>query len=381
MRRRLTKEEIVNREPDLLSGEYKVLGKYYGPTVKIPFKHMSCGCEWRISITAFHRGVRCPKCVVRKPVKPTFTKEIFIEREEDIKSGEYLMLGEYIKSNVKTLFKHSTCGYEWETKPANFHAGYRCPKCSLIKRAKRRRLTKEEFVNREPDILNGDYEFIGKYKGANIKTLFKHNDCNYEWGITPCDFHAGRRCPRCKKHMGLTKEEFCDRESDIASGRYVMLGEYKNNHTKTLFRHSACGYEWKTTPSIFQRGKRCPRCKQSKGEKRIADVLDKLNIPFEAQKRFDSCKYKNTLPFDFYVSDILLIEYDGEQHFKPVDFTGKGNEWADKSFKSGQLRDNIKTQWAKDNGIPLVRIPYTEFDNIEQIIKDNIEKYSIQKAG
>ena len=78
------------------------------------------------------------------------------------------------------------------------------------------------------------------------------------------------------------------------------------------------------------------------------------------------------MPFDFYLPDFnILIEYDGQQHFKPIDFAGKGEEWAIKNMLETQRRDNIKTQYCKDNNIKLIRIPYFEFENIEQIFIDN----------
>jgi hypothetical protein len=36
-----------------------------------------------------------------------------------------------------------------------------------------------------------------------------------------------------------------------------------------------------------------------------------------------------------------------------------------------QYRDNIKNDYAKNNHINLLRIPYTEFDNIERILLNN----------
>jgi hypothetical protein len=173
----------------------------------------------------------------------------------------------------------------------------------------------------------------------------------------------------------LTKEEFINREPDLLSGKYQMLGSYVNSRTKTMFKHTICGHEWQTCPADFHAGSRYPRCKQSKGEKKVLSVLENTAVTFETQKRFNSCKYKKLLPFDFYVNNSFLIEYDGKQHFKPINFSGKGAEWAIKNYELGKLRDNIKTQWAKDNGIPLVRIPYTEFNNIKQIIKDSVNKY------
>ncbi|MCB2320474.1 hypothetical protein LGK98_06505 [Clostridium tagluense] len=55
------------------------------------------------------------------------------------------------------------------------------------------------------------------------------------------------------------------------------------------------------------------------------------------------------------------IEYDGEMHYKE---TTLGNK-----LKQQQLHDKIKNNYCKDNNINLIRIPYWEKNNIEQILK------------
>jgi predicted Zn-ribbon and HTH transcriptional regulator len=368
----LIKKTFCQREKDIVSGEYEMVGEYINTFTRTLFRHNVCGCEWETMPNTFHQGSRCPKCAGNIKL----TKEELCEREEDIVSGEYSMLGEYVNNSTNTLFRHNVCGFEWMLRPNNFSKGKRCPKCAHRKIADNQRLDKISFCEREGDIRSGEYEMLGKYISSQTKTLFRHNICGYEWEIAPESFHQNHRCPRCRRVERLTKESFCVREEDIKSGEYSMLGEYVNTNAKTLFKHNQCGYKWETKPNKFQQGSRCPRCNQPRGERIISRLLEGLDVVFESQKRFSTCKYKHPLPFDFCVNNSFLIEYDGEQHFKTVDYFG-----GDEGFKLRQLRDNIKTQWAKDNGIPLVRIPYTEFDNIEQIIKDNIEKYSIKKVG
>lgn len=71
------------------------------------------------------------------------------------------------------------------------------------------------------------------------------------------------------------------------------------------------------------------------------------------------------LTFDFYLPEHnICIEYDGEQHFKPIKIFG-GNLY----FKQIKYHDKIKTQYCKTNNIELIRIPYTKFKNIKQILK------------
>lgn len=119
----------------------------------------------------------------------------------------------------------------------------------------------------------------------------------------------------------------------------------------------------------------CPACTdiRYKGPRTIKEYLDKYHIPYQKEYRFSNCVYKNQLPFDFaifYPTGELkcLIEYDGEQHFKFV----KHWHGDEEGFKLQQLRDKIKTDFCKINHIKLIRIPYTEFDNIEQILKNNL---------
>ena len=79
------------------------------------------------------------------------------------------------------------------------------------------------------------------------------------------------------------------------------------------------------------------------------------------------------MKFDFYLPDYnAIIEYDGEQHFMPVDFANKGAELATNSYNKNLKRDEIKNKYCKDNDIRLIRIPYYEYDNIESILTSEL---------
>lgn len=104
-------------------------------------------------------------------------------------------------------------------------------------------------------------------------------------------------------------------------------------------------------------------CIKSKGEIRIAQLLTENNIPFETQKTFDNCLLPNTqyyAYFDFWVNNSYLIEYDGIQHFETK--TGGWNN--EENLLKTQERDKIKTDWCKNNNIPLIRIPYWKLDTL-----------------
>ena len=103
-------------------------------------------------------------------------------------------------------------------------------------------------------------------------------------------------------------------------------------------------------------------CINSKGELKIQMLLQANQIIFEKQKMFVSCRFLDTnkmARFDFFIDNRYLIEFDGEQHFKPIQLFG-----GEEQFKIQQERDAYKNQWCKDNNIPLIRIPYTKLDTL-----------------
>ena len=115
-------------------------------------------------------------------------------------------------------------------------------------------------------------------------------------------------------------------------------------------------------------------CAKSKGEEKIIATLIQAQIPFITQKRFETCIFPETnrqLVFDFYLPEQnILIEYDGEQHFHKVRNDRYG-------YQGIVARDNFKNLWCKENNIPLIRIPYTEYKNIDV----NYMRAIIQRNG
>ena len=110
-----------------------------------------------------------------------------------------------------------------------------------------------------------------------------------------------------------------------------------------------------------------PNCgcqfKQSYGEEKIKNILIANNILYEKEKTFQTCKFPKSncyARFDFFINNSYLIEYDGEQHF----LKNTSIRFSEKEIKEIQERDKFKNQWCKENNIPLIRIPYTQFKNL-----------------
>lgn len=202
---------------------------------------------------------------------------------------------------------------------------------------------------------------------------------------TPNDHLNGIGCSHCSGKRKLTTETFIEEANKIHGlGRYdYSKVKYVNNYTEVIIicpNHNI-PHEFPQTPNNHLNGEGCPLCRSraSKGENDIRNWLIENNIEFKQQKRFDDCRNINTLPFDFYIPKYnLCIEFDGEQHFIPKAFKSKATyDEKLENLKSIQFRDNIKTNYCKNNDIDFLRIKYTE--NVEEKLTEYFQNHGIIK--
>lgn len=107
----------------------------------------------------------------------------------------------------------------------------------------------------------------------------------------------------------------------------------------------------------------CGCLSESSGELKIRTILEQNNINF--QKEYKVLTEDNkVMYFDFVIFNkenqiIKMIEYNGIQHFQPVDYWG-----GEKAFLNQKERDNRKIKYCNKNNILLQQIKYNEYDNI-----------------
>lgn len=103
-------------------------------------------------------------------------------------------------------------------------------------------------------------------------------------------------------------------------------------------------------------------CLKSRGEERTLRALIELGLDFKQEYCFDKLYLNEGWPlrFDFAIFEdgevIALIECQGEQHY------GKNKFFLDNSL---QIRDNLKKKFCLENKIPLIEIPYYDYDKID----------------
>ena len=164
----------------------------------------------------------------------------------------------------------------------------------------------------------------------------------------------------------LTHEEFLNKfnKQNKHAQDIQILGTYVNNRTKIKVRCKIDGHIWESKPCDLLSGYGCPKCNTSKGEKRVAQYLQDNNIRYISQYKFNDCRFKLPLPFDFYLPQYnTCIEYDGAFHYKIIKGLGSVDGLIDT-----KIRDTVKNIYCENNNITLIRIPYWDIDNIEQIL-------------
>lgn len=163
----------------------------------------------------------------------------------------------------------------------------------------------------------------------------------------------------------------------------LLSDSYIKNNEKLKFQ-CTCGNIFEATWQQFLGNKKgakrqCNDCGirlkangyESKGEKRIRDFLNKNNIKFVAEQTFEDCIYIQKLRFDFYLpNNNIVIEFMGEQHYKPVSFGGIDLEKSIEKYNKTVIRDKIKFNYCKEKNIKIIYIRYDEYDKIEEILYD-----------
>ena len=353
-----THEEYVN-ELAVKNPNVEVIGTYVGNKIPILHKCHQHHVEWLISPDNALSGKGCSKCKCEKYRKSrTKTHDEYVN-EVKLVNPNIDVIEKYVSAKTPILHVCKTHNVEWMARPYNILLGMGCSKCKSEKIIKSQTKEHQQYVI-EVASTNPNVEVIEEYINGHTPILHRCKIHNVEWKIRPYEVLGGHGCNQCRidKMRNASKKDHQQyvEELNLTNNNIMVVGEYVNARTHILHKCLLCGNEWDVTPDSLLRGTGCPKCKTSLGEKKIAQLLEDNKIHYIRQYKFDDCKDIRSLPFDFYLPEYnLLIEYDGQQHFEPVDYFGGEDD-----FKIIQLHDQIKTQYCKQNNICLLRISYQQ---------------------
>lgn len=302
-------------------------------------------------------------------------------REECLKR-DYKLLNVYRNKEIRIQYicnKHSKYIQDISLSHLKEHKG--CKYCGIESRVKNTTSSKKEVMDEFKQYKKENEEIIDVFQRKSSQNK------NIWWGKIKCLKHNHIFEIVKDSYKNGTGCYYCGREKiidSITKNKEDVLKEFqqnlKDNEKIVRIFQKKRGSGWNTWYAEIEcnkhglftiqkenhkAGKGCPVCSESKGERKIRDWLITNNIKFYKEYKFDDMKNIKNLRFDFYLPDYnMAIEYDGQQHFHPVDcFNGK------KGFDQTKKRDQLKNIYCSDNNIQLIRIPYTKFDEIETILE------------
>lgn len=267
-------------------------------------------------------------------------------------------LGPYTGSVINKTNWRCSKGHEWSATYSSIgNTGTGCQVCS-------ERVPKT--VQDYHDLAKSrGLEWLGPHPGNANKSstwicLKKHT-----WPGRYNDIRVGVGCPHCAGNVPKNELDY----HDLAQNRnFKWVGKMpKGTDHKTRWQCPR-GHKWSATYHNVNSGSGCPGCRTFKGPVLIAKTLQSIGIDFETEMKFSACKYKRPLPFDFFVPAAnLLIEYQGEHHFKSI--------WG--PLSNVKRNDKIKKDWAERSPYELLIINYWDYDRIAEILADRLKDYAM----
>lgn len=292
------------------------------------------------------------------------------ELVEQVTGSTFTFLDEYVSYDDKYSFLHHECNQVTITTMNNFIRKHKtnpttCRYCSL----ESRRIHKsdvEQLIRSKciPIEIITDKNISGNRFMFEVKCLL----CNSVYSTNHERLNRGDRCKKCYINSLIDSAKDVEYKININKEDHYSLVMYDNKSNRITLIHDKCGYEFKTYKSSFIRGLGCPVCYKSMsiGETLIARYLTDHNISFLRE-----VQVVNRTRFDFSLPDFdLFIEYDGKQHFQR----------SSKYFSDNLIiHDDMKDKYIIENNLSLLRIPFTEKDNIDKILNYVLNKDDTSK--
>lgn len=316
------------------------------------------------------KGHGCPVCAGCAKM----SNEEFVRRAIEIWGDKYdYSLVDLKNANFKVKIicqKHGV----FEQVASSHLCGHGCPSCAGVKEK-----TTDEFIVNARKIHGNKYDYSNViYINAKEKVKIKCLECGQYFEQTPNSHLSGQGCPTCGiKHRNqkitLPLDVWIERSKKTHSIEYDYSRVHFNRVLEKVWIKCPNHGWFLQEAKAHMNGDNCPLCScVSKGEEMIAFFLDENGVDYVRQHKVANenlfCKNTNLL-IDFYVPSFnLFIEYNGRQHYEPVERFG-GQD----AYMKQKERDIALKQYCKKHNIRLVEIPYTEYRNIEDIIKKELK--------
>lgn len=351
-------QEIWNNFPFIT-----LLEEYQGANIKIGMQCNNCGHIWKaVPRSVAKSKCGCPKCGVEKQKIET-SKNKFLQKL----NPKYELI-EFINCENVTV-KCKDCGNIRKTTSNNI-LRFGCKHCSMIAAGQKYfKLSQEDFINRSIKIHNNKYDYskVNYFNGVTKVIIICPEHGEFEQA--PVKHLQGQGCPKCSG-KNWTKEEFIKYASKVHNNYYDYSKLEWNGFTSNIKIICPKHGEFLQNAYVHLRVKcGCPKCNQSHGEVEVTKCLDLLKFNYVYQYYIKN-PYRNTnFCVDFYIeynNKKYIIEYNGRQHYEPVEKFG-GIE----QFIKQQERDSDLRKYCNENNINLLEISYEiQLNKVINIVKE-----------
>lgn len=290
----------------------------------------SLGHEFLMNYTSVKRGNWCPICSTvgrRKTIEDC--RNLALKNDGEFLSTSYAHDQDLLKWKCKL-------GHEFLMRFASIRSGQWCPICGGTQRKT------VEDCKKLAQKMNGEF-LSTEYTNANAEYKWKCNS-GHEFLRTYIRVYSRCWCPKCALEKKITTQK-CQKLAQNMGGEFLS-DSYTGNKIKYKWK-CKFGHEFFSNHSEIKRGCWCPKCKgiRSKSQEKIIEILNSIFGPIEIRNNFQEFDWLRTFKsgkqeLDLWIPSLkLAIEYDGEQHFRAVEYFG-----GESHFLRTQQLDLLKNQ-------------------------------------
>jgi hypothetical protein len=299
--------------------------------------------------------------------RPSIKKDEYIINNIKKYTNTIEMVGEFNGRETPTSFRCLVCDNTWTVKPDsvrnNLQKGRNaCPGC-----AGNIPLSKRDPVQVKNKILSYGIKVLGDVVNTRHDADFECLTCGKIWnGPMNNIFHGRTGCPKCANRERLTTEII---KSRISKRNIVFMEDYSidQRNRKYQWKCLKCNHLWLAKVNTILTNHGCPLCAENPryNEEITGDFLEdilhdntyiiKKNFMINEKILLGKEVIRSKVFIDYAILDgetiVCLVEYNGRQHYSPVDRFGGVEE-----YRKVKIRDDWLRSFCIDKNIPLVEI-------------------------
>lgn len=307
----------------------------------------------------------CPNCSVELP--RLNRKQKLLNKAKIVHGDKYdYSKVNYAKFNDMVEIICPKHGSFWQFFHVHVNKPTNCPTC--IREADK--LTIEEFISKSEKIHGKSYDYSKVVYETNRSMVTINCPKHGDFVQRAASHLSGNKCRDCYvEDSRNSKEEFVKKAKQIHSDKYdYSKAVYKGSKIPLEIICPKHGSFWQRPNTHTSSKNGCCRCSESKGENEVERCLLKYNIKHFREYRILPHRYR----YDFFLPELnIYIEFNGQQHYKPVEMFG-----GLPAFLKVKENDKIKRFLVKQHQGKLIVLTYLTLaeQDVERVLIASLKR-------